>query len=245
VVVTGGGHGIGRASAQRMGKEGAKLAVIDLRLDAADETVRLLADSGSDARAWAADVSADRDMADVIVEVLEQFGRIDVLHANAGVLIPGTVVSHTVDEWDKTFAVNVKGGFLSAQAVLPSMIEQREGSIIITASVSGMVGEPGVAAYDASKAALINLTRQMAIDYSRLGIRVNCVCPGWVETGFNDPALAHLSAEEIDQMIETWGPIGRQATAEDIAPCVAFLASDDARYVTGHALVADGGLTAA
>jgi meso-butanediol dehydrogenase / (S,S)-butanediol dehydrogenase / diacetyl reductase len=243
-LVTGAGHGIGRASAQRLGREGARLAILDRRPEAAAETVTLLENEGIEALAWTADVSDERDVGTAIAQMLEQFGRIDVLHANAGVSVPGTVATHTVEEWDRTFAVNVRGAFLTARGVVPSMLEQGYGSIVFTASVSGMIGERDSAAYDASKAAIISLTRQMAVEYARNGIRVNCVCPGWVDTGFNDPWLVEMSETELAATVNATIPLGRQASADDIAPCVAFLASDDARYVTGHALVIDGGLTA-
>jgi meso-butanediol dehydrogenase / (S,S)-butanediol dehydrogenase / diacetyl reductase len=243
-LVTGAGHGIGRSAADLLGREGARIAILDRDSDAALQTVKLLESAGTEARAWTADVSNERDVATAVTGVLSHFGRIDVLHANAGIPIPGTVVSHTIEEWDRTFAVNVRGAFLTARAVVPSMLEQGSGSIVFTASISGMVGERNAAAYDASKAAIISLTRQMAVEYGRNGIRVNCICPGWVETGFNDPWFATTSEQELDEMVDAAIPLGRQATADDIAPCVAFLASDDARYVTGHALVIDGGLVA-
>ena len=243
-LVTGAGHGIGRASAERLGHEGARLAILDRRAEAAAETVALLESAGIEALAWTADVSDENDIGTAIAEVLQHFGRIDVLHANAGVSVPGTVVTHTVEEWDRTFAVNVRGAFLTARGVVPSMLQQGSGSIVFTASVSGMIGERDSAAYAASKAAIINLTRQMAVEYARIGIRVNCVCPGWVETGFNDPWFVEVSKAELAAMVDAAIPLGRQATADEIAPCVAFLASDDARYVTGHALVVDGGLVA-
>jgi NAD(P)-dependent dehydrogenase (short-subunit alcohol dehydrogenase family) len=118
------------------------------------------------------------------------------------------------------------------------------GSIITTASISGMIGEPNLVAYNSSKGAVIQLTRQLAVEWARHGIRVNAICPGWIETGFNDPVLDHLNEEELANMVETWIPLGRQGVAEDIAPSVAFLASDDAAYITGSLVVIDGGLTA-
>jgi NAD(P)-dependent dehydrogenase (short-subunit alcohol dehydrogenase family) len=118
------------------------------------------------------------------------------------------------------------------------------GAIVNTASTSGLLGEMGIPAYNASKGAVVNLTRQLAADYTREGIRVNCVCPGWIPTGFNDPVLAELSDEEVEAMVVATVPMGRQGTPEEIAAAVAFLASDDATYITGHALVVDGGLTA-
>ncbi len=243
-LVTGAGHGIGRACAHRLGQEGARLAVVDIRAAAAEETVRLLAADGIVARAWTADVSAWPQVEAMVASVLDHYGRIDIVHANAGVLIAGTIETQAFDDWERTFAVNVRGIFLTARAAIPAMRARGGGAIINTASVSGMIGEPSLAAYNASKGAVINMTRQMAAEYAREGIRVNCICPGWIETGFNDPVLARLSPEELARMVDTWIPLGRQGTAEDIAPSVAFLASEDARYITGHALVIDGGLTA-
>jgi meso-butanediol dehydrogenase / (S,S)-butanediol dehydrogenase / diacetyl reductase len=190
-----------------------------------------------------ADVTDEKAMAAVVDDIVRTHGRLDVVHANAGVLMAGTALTQTLEEWDKTFTVNVRGTFLTVRAVLPQMIRQKSGAIIITASVSGLIGEPDLVAYNTSKGALVNLTRQLAIEYAKDGIRVNGVCPGWIETGFNDPVLGHLDTEELDQLVGTQVPLGRQGTPEDIAPSVVFLASDWARYITGQLLPIDGGLT--
>jgi meso-butanediol dehydrogenase / (S,S)-butanediol dehydrogenase / diacetyl reductase len=244
LLVSGGGHGIGRCVAQRLGSEGAQVAVVDLRLPAAQETAHLLAESGVPAQAYEADCSDWSAVESTVAAVVERFGRIDVLHSNAGVLLPGSVENQTLDTWDRTFAVNVKAMFLLAKAVIPGMMVQGGGVIVNTASTSGIVGEEGLSAYCASKAAVINLTRQMAVDYARHNVRVNCVCPGWTDTGFNDPVLEGVSDEELAQLVDTFVPLKRQGRPDEIAACVAFLASDDAALVNGHALVADGGLTA-
>jgi len=243
-VVTGAGHGIGRASALALGREGARLALVDLRAEAARETRDLAVAEGIDATCWQADVSDEEQVGACIAEIVERCERIDILHSNAGVLYAGTVLSQTIEEWDRTYAVNVRSMFLVARAVVPVMQANGGGSIITTASISGMIGEPNLVAYNSSKGAVINLTRQLAVEWGRQGIRVNAICPGWIETGFNDPVLAHLSDEELAAMVDTWIPLGRQGTAEDIAPSVVFLASDDARYISGSLLVIDGGLTA-
>jgi NAD(P)-dependent dehydrogenase (short-subunit alcohol dehydrogenase family) len=154
------------------------------------------------------------------------------------------VLSQSIEEWDHTYAVNVRSMFLVARSVVPIMQKGGGGSIITTASISGMIGEPNLVAYNSSKGAVIQLTRQLAVEWARHGIRVNAICPGWIETGFNDPVLDHLNEEELANMVETWIPLGRQGVAEDIAPSVAFLASDDAAYITGSLVVIDGGLTA-
>lgn len=243
-VVTGAGHGIGRASALALGREGARLALLDVRADAVQETRELAGAEGIDASCWQADVSDAEQVQRCIGEIVDRCGRIDILHSNAGVLYAGTVLSQTIEEWDHTYAVNVRSMFLAARAVVPVMQASGGGSIITTASISGMIGEPNLVAYNSSKGAVINLTRQLAVEWGRQGIRVNAICPGWIETGFNDPVLAHLSEAELAAMVDTWIPLGRQGTAEDIAPSVVFLASDDARYITGSLVVIDGGLTA-
>jgi NAD(P)-dependent dehydrogenase (short-subunit alcohol dehydrogenase family) len=243
-LISGAGHGIGRATALRLAREGARVAVVDLRADAGDETVRLLHAERLEGEAWAADVGNEDDVERVVAAVLERFGRIDVLHSNAGVLLPGSVLEATLDDWERTFAVNTRAAFLLARAVLPGMRAQGGGAIVFTASTAGLLGEAALAAYCASKAALVNLARQLAVDYSRDGVRINCVCPGWIDTGFNDPFLQDVSSEELARLIDATVPLGRQGAPEEIAAVVAFLASDDASLVTGHALVADGGLTA-
>ena len=141
-------------------------------------------------------------------------------------------------------SVNVGSVFLMSRAVLPGMRERGRGVIVNTGSISGIVGERDLVAYNTSKAAIINLTRQLAADFSRDGIRVNCACPGCIRTGFDDPLFEGWSEDAIQELVERRVPLGRQGTGEEIADAVAFLVSDDARYVNAHALVVDGGLTA-
>jgi NAD(P)-dependent dehydrogenase (short-subunit alcohol dehydrogenase family) len=243
-LVTGAGHGIGRATALRLGREGARVAVADVRADAAEETRALLAAEEIESEALRCDVSDEEQVAAAVEAAVNRFRRIDVLHSNAGVLVAGAAGETSLDDWERTFAVNVRGMFLAARAVLPVMLERGKGAIVNTASTSGIAAEPAIAAYCASKAAVIQLTRQLAVDYSRQGIRVNCVCPGWIETGFNDPVLVGVGEDELATLVDRMVPLGRQGRPEEIAAVVAFLASDDASLVTGHALVADGGLTA-
>lgn len=244
-VVTGGGHGIGRATALRLAQEGAQVAIVDIRKSAATETASLIRDAGGIAVALSADVSDPEQVETSVAAIVTEFGRIDALHSNAGVLFAGTALTQSIDEWDRTFAVNVKSMFLMARAVIPIMRRRSGGAIVNTGSTSGIVGEPNLVAYNSSKAAVVNLTRQLAADFSRDGIRVNCVCPGWIlHTDFNDPVLKDLSPAEVDGLIDHWVPIGRPGEAEEIAAAVAFLLSDDASYIAGHALVVDGGVTA-
>jgi NAD(P)-dependent dehydrogenase (short-subunit alcohol dehydrogenase family) len=244
VVVTGAGHGIGRACADRFAAEGAAdVVVVDIDERGAEESARLIRERGGRARAVVADVADELSVDALRRELTERHGRVDVLHNNAGRLRSARVTELTSEEWDLTFAVNVRSMFLVSRALIPLMLP-KGGAIVNTASSSGLVGEAATPAYNASKAAIINFTRQLAADYSRNGIRANCVCPGWVPTGFNDPVLSEMTDAEVAEMVTTMVPMGRQARTDEIAAAVAFLASDDASYVAGHALVVDGGLTA-
>jgi meso-butanediol dehydrogenase/(S,S)-butanediol dehydrogenase/diacetyl reductase len=240
-LVTGAGHGIGRATARRLAAEGARVAVVDIRHEQARETAEQVGSDGGDAIALAADVSSETDVMAAVGATIEAFGAVDILHNNAGRLVVGGVMDQDLRDWDRTFAVNVRSVLLVTRAVLPHMLERPGTTVVNTASISGLVGEPGLAAYNASKAAIINLTRHMAADLTPRGVRVNCVCPGWVDTGFNAPCFSDPREEE--STVRRQVPLGRQASPEEIAAVVAFLASDDASYVVGHALVVDGGLT--
>jgi meso-butanediol dehydrogenase / (S,S)-butanediol dehydrogenase / diacetyl reductase len=245
-IVTGAAQGIGRACATRFAQLGDHVLIVDRNLDGASKTATELEAAGLKASALHCDVSSPDSVTQLVQTVIDRHGRIDVLHNNAGMLIPGTALTQRLEDWDQTFLVNVRSILLMCRAVIPHMQAQGGGIIVNTASISGMIGEANLAAYNASKGAVINFTRQLAVDYAKDGIRVNCVCPGWVDTGFNDPIFveAGMQADAIADMVKIWVPMGRQAVAEDIAGSVIFLASKDAEYITGHALVVDGGLTA-
>jgi meso-butanediol dehydrogenase / (S,S)-butanediol dehydrogenase / diacetyl reductase len=243
-VVTGSAHGIGRASALRFASEGANVAVLDLKDDEGKRVAEECAQFEGRSVAYAADVSDADAVAKVVAQIVNDFGGIDVLHSNAGRLRAGTVTETDLEEWNLTLAVNVTSMYLMVRSVAPVMLAKGKGAIVTTGSISGLFGEPALAVYTASKAAVVNLTRSLAIDYARLGIRVNCVCPGWVDTGFNDPQFLHddLSIADINALIDRTVPMGRQGLPEEMAAAVAFLASDDASYITGQTLVVDGGL---
>ncbi|MFI5035374.1 MAG: SDR family NAD(P)-dependent oxidoreductase [Acidimicrobiales bacterium] len=243
VVVTGAAHGIGRASALRFASEGAVVALLDVREDVGDVAAECDRTDG-EGHAYRADVSDPGEVDSCVGRVVADLGGIDVLHSHAGRLRAGTILETDLAEWNLTMSVNVTSMYLMARAVVPHMRANGGGAIVTTGSISGLFGEPALSVYTASKAAVVNLTRSLAIDFAPFAIRVNCVCPGWVDTGFNDPQFVHdaMSAQDIEELIARTVPMGRQGLPEEMAAAVAFLASSDASYITGTTLTVDGGL---
>ncbi len=242
VAVTGSAHGIGRATALRFASEGARVAVIDVRDQEGEKVALDCRSAGRESRYYHCDVTDPAGVAALVQRIAADFGTIDVLHANAGRLRAGTVLETDLEEWSRILSVNVTGMYLVIRAAIPVM--PHGGAIVTTGSISGLFGEPALCAYTASKAAVVNMTRSLAIDLADAGIRVNCVCPGWVDTGFNDPQFEHdqMTADDIAAQIDRTVPMRRQGEPEEIAAAVAFLASADASYITGQTLVVDGGL---
>jgi NAD(P)-dependent dehydrogenase (short-subunit alcohol dehydrogenase family) len=241
-LITGGTSGIGSATAVRFAKEGASVAITGRNAERGDEVVQSIAADGGEAIFIRSDARFADDCRNAVDRTLERFGKIDVLFNNAGVFHPKTIPECTEEEWDETIDSSLKGAFLMSKYVLPSMIEQGSGSIIHTSSGWGFQGGAGAASYCAAKGGLVVMAKAMAIDHGPQGIRVNCVCPGDVETPMlhDDAKKRGLTCDDYAEGAAD-RPLGCIGTVEDIANAVLYLASDEAAFVTGESLVVDGG----
>jgi NAD(P)-dependent dehydrogenase (short-subunit alcohol dehydrogenase family) len=241
-IVTGAGSGIGRAGSEAMAREGARVVVTDRDLESARTTAEHIVSAGGRAEPHELDVTNDEAVVALVSDVAVRHGRIDILHNHAGVQVAGSVEQVDVAGFDRSWAVNVHAQFVACQAALPIMKKQRSGVILNTSSNSGVFLDRAMTAYITSKAASITMTRQIALDVARYGIRVNALCPGWVDTPFNDPYTKQLGGRKaLEHAISNIVPMGRFATAAEIAEVILFMVSDRSSYMTGHALVADGG----
>lgn len=244
-IITGAGSGIGRESALVFAREGARVVVADIVEAAGQETAELI---GENAFFIKVDVSSWVDTEQMVQATMKRWGRLDVLFNNAGIDLPQatTVVDTDETDWNRIMSVNLTGVFLGCRHALPVMMAQKSGTIINTASRAGLAAPPGEAAYVASKGGVVSLTRQMALDYAPYNIRVNCICPGVLEKPTEDRRkfLQSQSSEAVKRRNEKFAqenPLGRLCTPRDIAQAALYLASDEATYVTGTALVVDGG----
>ncbi len=243
-LITGGGDGIGRATALLFCEEGARVGIMGRTKSKLDEVVSA-AEGPGEIVALQGDVSVEEDVRRVVDDFYGQFGRIDILFNNAGILEGGTVVTTTMDVWDRTININVKGVFLVSKYVVPYMAKQGGGSIINNSSVLGMVGMENCVAYNASKGAVRQITRSMALDHAKDNIRVNSVCPGYIKTKMDPEFMGNPpdADEQLDKIAADMIPLVRRAEAVEVGHAVLYLASDEARYVTGSDLVIDGGWT--
>jgi NAD(P)-dependent dehydrogenase (short-subunit alcohol dehydrogenase family) len=240
-LVTGAGSGIGRATARLFAREGAVVVAADINLDAAVDSMR---EVGAAALAVPVDVADPASVARMAAIVRERFGRVDVLVNNAAVIVAKDVIHTEPEEWERVFAVNVRGVYLCCKHILPGMLARGSGVVINIASTAGLVGLPQRAAYSASKGAVIALTRQMAVEYAGWGVRCNCICPGTIDTPLLAAALSQAPDPDAARAaLLARQPLGRIGTPEEVAEAALFLASDAATFITGSALVIDGGLT--
>lgn len=241
-LVTGAGSGIGRATAIRFAAEGASVAVADIRPAAAEATAEEIGDG---AIALAADVTSAESATAAVDSACAAFGGIDVVVNNAGVTIVGAVHELEEDDWERELATNLKSVYLVSKAAWPRLLDRGGGSIVNTASIAGLWAIPADAAYCASKAAVIMLTKCMALDGAGSRIRVNCVCPGYTQTPMIDGYFQDQpDPHQARRLAEGLHPLGRLGRPDDIADAMVYLSSDEAAWVTGTALVVDGGLTA-
>ena len=248
-IITGANSGIGRATARLFAREGAKVVCCDIQETISPRIDQLIQSEGGEALFANIDVTKQEDCDRMVWTAIYNFGRVDILYNNAGAGIRKKLHEHTDEEWNFVLNVNLNAMFRGARAVLPHFIKQGSGNIVSTASTFGLLASAEYPGYCATKAAIVNLTREMALDYGPLGIRVNCVCPGAIETprfrGF--PPRATLGEGMTDEQRKTMGnsnkALLRMGRPEEIAYGVLFLVSDDASFVTGHALVIDGGQT--
>jgi 3-oxoacyl-[acyl-carrier protein] reductase len=240
-LITGAGSGIGRATAELFAKEGARVAVADYDAEGGQLTVRSIKDRGGQAAFVQADVSRASDAERMVKATLDAFGRLDILHNNAGIFVkPAPAHELTEELWDRVFDINIKGVWLGCKYAIPELIKAGGGAIVNTASMAGIRGRPYTTAYCASKGAVVMFTKTLAIELAPYKIRVNCICPGAVNT----PLINNLgiTQEQAAAQVLADQPIARFARPEEIAQAVLYLASDaESSYVTGHALQIDGG----
>src|SRR6266568_3019327 len=242
-LVTGAGSGIGRASALTFAREGAKVVVADVVVEGGEETVGMIKRAGGEALFVKADVSQAAEVEALINKTLATYGRLDCAHNNAGIEgAVATTAECTEENWDRIIIINLKGVWLCMKYEIPQMLKQGGGAIVNTASAAGLVGYPRGAAYVASKHGVVGLTKTAALEYAKVGIRVNAVCPGYIRT----PLLADTltSQPEMEAQIVARHPVGRMGKPEEIAEAVVWLCSDAASFVTGHTMTVDGGYVA-
>jgi meso-butanediol dehydrogenase / (S,S)-butanediol dehydrogenase / diacetyl reductase len=242
-IVTAGGSGIGAATARRFAGEGAGVVVADLSGTRATAVASEIAASGGRAVAIKMDASDSDAVQRTLRLALDTFGRLDVMVNNAGLAEPAPLDEISLESWNRVIAVTLTSAFLGMKHCLPVMRAQGKGVVVNTASISGTAGDYGLSSYNAAKAGVINLTRSAAIENARHHIRVNCVCPGFIDTRATQ-ILGRDRADELRRVYAAAHPIGRVGEADEIASTVLFLASDEASFITGAAIVADGGLTA-
>jgi 3-oxoacyl-[acyl-carrier protein] reductase len=249
-IITGANSGIGRATARLFAREGAKVVCCDIQETISPRIDRLIQEKEAGEAVFAnVDVTKQEDLDRMVKTAVDTFGKIDILYNNAGAGVRKKVHEHSDEEWNFVLNTNLNAMFRGARAVLPQFIKQQSGNIVTTASTFGLLASPEYPGYCATKAAIINLTREMALDYGPMGIRINCVCPGAIETprfrGF--PPRPTLGEGMTDEQRRTMGASNRallrMGRPEEIAYGVLFLVSDEASFVTGHALVIDGGQT--
>jgi NAD(P)-dependent dehydrogenase (short-subunit alcohol dehydrogenase family) len=244
-IITGSGSGIGRASALLFAREGARVVVVDWNTTGADETVNLITAQGGDALAVHADVSSEADVQRVVAAAVSAYGQLDVLLNNAAIQVFGRVADTNIADWHRVMDTNLMGYFLTCKHAIPHMVRRGGGSIVNISSILGLVGDPDMPAYGATKGGILAMTRSIAQAHGRDGVRANCICPGDVETPLVAEYFDHQPDPQAarEKVVANYA-LGRIATPEDIAYTALFLASEESAFITGAYIVVDGGLTA-
>jgi NAD(P)-dependent dehydrogenase (short-subunit alcohol dehydrogenase family) len=241
VLITGAGSGIGRATAERFGREGAAVVCVDLSEKGAEETAASIKSAGGEALALTCDVSKPAAVNETFDRALDRYKKLDVLANVAGVGGFRRLTETSIEDWNRVIGVNLTGTFLTCQRAISHILETK-GAIINTASVAGLKSHPFSAAYCASKGGVVTMTKALAVEYGRKGVRINCLCPGGVET----PMIGQFQLPEgaNPAVLQRIMPLGRMGQPQEIAGAIAFLASDDASYLNGSVVVVDGGMIA-
>lgn len=241
-IVTGGSSGIGKATAIAFAREGAKVVVASRREKEGQETVKQVQSAGSEGFFIKTDVSKETDVSAMVEKTIATYGHLDYAFNNAGIeQIPTPLVEQTEETFDQVMDINVKGVWLCMKHQIPQMLVSGGGAIVNMSSIAGMIGAPGLPIYVASKHAVLGLTKSVALEYAKEGIRINAVCPGMIETDLLDRAFAN---QEVKERLIAMHPIGRVGKPEEIAEAVVWLCSDKASFVTGQSLPLDGGYVA-
>lgn len=244
-LVTGGGSGIGRAASLAYAREGARVAVVDLNVEGGEETAQRIKEAGGDAILVHADVSNISGAQAMVAETLERYGRLDCAFNNAGISggrDRNLTADYLEEDWDRVININLKSVWLSMKAEIPQMLIQGGGAIVNTASIMGLIAAPGSVAYMAAKHGVVGLTKAAGLEYAEAGIRVNAVCPGYIDTPMLRPLFAETAG--LKEHVVSRHPVGRLGKAEEIAEAVIWLSSDAASFVTGHNMAVDGGYVA-
>jgi NAD(P)-dependent dehydrogenase (short-subunit alcohol dehydrogenase family) len=242
-IITGGGTGIGKQTALRFGKEGAKVVVTDINEASVQQTVIEIKEQGGEALAIRHDVGSEDNWIQVVNDTVKVFGKIDVLFNNAGIYVIKPLFDTTVEDWNRLMNINVTSVFLGMKHVIPVMLKQQRGSVINASSIAGIGGSPSHVLYGASKGAVRTMSKDAAMEFATQGVRVNSIHPGYINTAMVDYAAAatHRDKEALGQAVS---PMGRVGTVDEVSNLVLFLASDESAYMTGTEMVIDGGAMA-
>jgi NAD(P)-dependent dehydrogenase (short-subunit alcohol dehydrogenase family) len=248
-IITGAASGIGKASSLVFGNEGAKVLCADINEEGAEATAAQINDTGGEAAALRVDVTEEEQVQAMVVNAAERWGRLDAIYNNAGIGTGFPVTQMPVEEWDRMHAINLRGVFLGTKHAIPEMMKTGGGAIVNTASDAGLMGTAMLSSYCATKGGVVMFTKATAVEWARMGIRINCVCPGVIRTPILDPALAMAQAagatpEQVWERMANAHPIGRVGEPSEVGETVAFLCSDRASFITGVALPVDGGMAA-